>query len=521
MVAGGSLRGLPPQPAERRAGVRALLVLLGFMLSLIGGAQPAPAPQPPSQAQLLADFDLFRGIYEAANAGLYKYHLRRRIDSLFAAERRRITPATTLLDFYRLTCGITAFTGSLHSDNYLPADLEKQLKAEPAFFPYPLRVVQGRLLVNVSAGPLPAGTEVLRLDGRPAAAVLRDLGKYATTDGYNQTGKHYLIGQHFAEYYRWEYGPRAAFALTYRRPGAADTLQLRLPAVPYATAAAHFKRRHSAPLDTARRRRYHLALVDSARTAVLTVSTFDFGGTGTAGHRRYARFLDSAFQLLRRRPELAHLVVDLRRNGGGDDPNDLLLFSYLTAHRFRENRRAYVRFRQVPFPQYFAAEDSTERAELERELHEEHRPPRGGRCYLRRRETPVWRPNPLAYRGQVYLLTDAAVASAGALFASLVRSEGRAVIIGEETMGGYYGHTGHTAVEYELPHTHLRLKFSIVDLEQDVRADRRYPYGRGVLPDYPVSPSPEDFVQNRDAALSLARQLIRQRRAARQAVRPD
>ncbi|MGI4865546.1 MAG: S41 family peptidase [Janthinobacterium lividum] len=198
----------------------------------------------------------------------------------------------------------------------------------------------------------------------------------------------------------------------------------------------------------------------------------------------------------------------MRQNGGGTDPNDILLFSYLARHRYRENRRAFTIFQKVPYPTYFVEDGAGDRDTLEQELHAEYRPARRGRCWLKRSENPYWQPNPLAFRGQVYLLIGPAVASAGSLFASFVRSQRGPVIIGQETMGGYYGHTGHTPVEYQLPATGIRVKFSIVDLRQDVRRSPRFPHGRGVLPDYQVSQSLTDFIHNRDTVLQTALQLI-------------
>ncbi|RZK44456.1 MAG: hypothetical protein EOO59_21870 [Hymenobacter sp.] len=66
-------------------------------------------------------------------------------------------------------------------------------------------------------------------------------------------------------------------------------------------------------------------------------------------------------------------------------------------------------------------------------------------------------------------------------------------------------------MEYQLPATGIRVKFSLVDLNQDVRRRRRFLKGRGVLPDYPVSQSLADFIGNRDAVLQAALQLIQQR----------
>ena len=495
-----------------------LCFLVVLLLRGVAVAQPTARPRlPPALAARLPvaalrqDFELFKQINEAANPSLYRYHTRWQLDSAFTAARRQLTDSTTLLDFYRLLYGITAYTGSLHSDNYLPAAVDTVLKSSPGFFPYPVQLLAGRLRLNTQAAPLPLGSELVRVNGHAVAELRARLGIFATTDGYNQTGKDYLLSTHFARYYYLAYGPCSTFELTYCAPYKADTTQLVVASVPYATYARRYEQRHSAGLE-AETPPYKVEQLDSLPAALLTVNTFDLGSAGKPGQRRYARFLDSTFQWLRATPAVHQLVVDVRRNSGGDDPNDILLFSYLATHRYRENRRAFAIFRQVPYPTYFVEDSLGDRAELTQDLLEEHGPARRGRYWLRRREHPYWHPNPLAFRGHVYLLIGPAVASAGSLFASLVRSQRGPVVLGQETMGGYYGHTGHTPVAYELPATKLQIKFSIIALEQDVRRSRRFLPGRGVLPDYEVIPSLTDFLRQEDAVLQTTRQLIERHR---------
>jgi hypothetical protein len=488
--------------------------LVVFLFVLVQAPASGQATRPPTilatpwpLPALRQDFDVFRQVNEAANPSLYRYRTRQQVDSAFGATRRSLTATTTLLDFYQLLYRLTAFTGSLHSDNYLPAAADTALAASPGYFPYPVQLLASHLRLNTRAAPLPLGSDVVCINGHPVAELLAQLGTFATTDGYNQTGKAHLISTHFARYYYLAYGPCTAFRLTYRAPYQEDTTRAVVASVAYPAYARQYAQRASAVLE-ATLPLYQLQVVDSARAALLTVNTFELGGAGEASQRRYARFLDSAFQVLRAKPAIRHLVVDVRQNTGGDDPNDILLFSYLARHRYRENRGAFTIFRQVPYPAYFVEDSLGEKAELEQQLRAEYGPARRGRHWLRNAENPRWQPNARAFRGQVYLLVGPAVASAGSLFASLVRSQRGPIIIGEETMGGYYGHTGHTPVEYRLPQTGIRVRFSIVDLTQDVRRRRRFPWGRGVMPDYPTTQSLADFIHQQDAALRKAWELI-------------
>ena len=120
-----------------------------------------------------------------------------------------------------------------------------------------------------------------------------------------------------------------------------------------------------------------------------------------------------------------------------------------------------------------------------------------------------WLPNKSAFKGNLILLIDPFVASAGSLFASLVKSDKKATVIGEETLGGYYGHTGHIPVNYELPNSKLILTFSIVDLEQDVKQVSDEKYGDGINPDFKVVQTYADFLENKDTQLNYAIEKIK------------
>ncbi|HEY9260658.1 hypothetical protein, partial [Chitinophaga sp.] len=79
---------------------------------------------------------------------------------------------------------------------------------------------------------------------------------------------------------------------------------------------------------------------------------------------------------------------------------------------------------------------------------------------------------------------------------------------GVETVGGYYGHNGHMAVIYELPHSKIKTKFSIVYVDQDAPVKLDQPVGRGIIPDHTVWPSFNDFMENRDTQMEYVLKLI-------------
>lgn len=81
-------------------------------------------------------------------------------------------------------------------------------------------------------------------------------------------------------------------------------------------------------------------------------------------------------------------------------------------------------------------------------------------------------------------------------------------VIGEESMGGYYGHNGHTPFGYVLPKSKILTDFFIENIEQDVPKKVGQFYNRGIIPDIEVPQSHSDFLTHRDTQLEYTLELI-------------
>ena len=463
-----------------------------------------------SKAALLEDYDAFRSIYESANAGLYKYRTKAAVDSLFELERTRIKEGLTHRDFFKILWEVIDFTGSSHNELSYPGKLDKRLNKRAIFFPIPLIYIEGKLYTNKSVEEVQLGSEIQAINGMDAQNLVDQLTLYNTsTDGFNKSGKYAFINTDWLAFHLYLIlGAQTGFEVLTALPGQA-TKSTKVAAVKYNDFALNFHFRYSKQLEEGLASTYEYTCLDSLSTAILEVHSFVIGPPKSKEYTDYKNFLDSVFLDLKNR-EVKHLIVDIRKNGGGIDPNDLLLYSYLTQAPFRENISAFTTFNEVPFSEYYLPDYKGEQAELEAELREEHNLLRDCRYYQNDTFNPSWQPNELAFQNQIYLLIDAEVASAGSLFASLVKSERRAIVIGEETLGGYYGHTGHIPVSYELPNSNFVLSFSIVDLKQDVVPLPDQHKGRGIMPDIPMHLSYDDFITQKDGVMARVLEYINQ-----------
>ncbi len=75
-------------------------------------------------------------------------------------------------------------------------------------------------------------------------------------------------------------------------------------------------------------------------------------------------------------------------------------------------------------------------------------------------------------------------------------------------MGGYYGHNGHTPLGYILPKSKIATIFSVVNLEQDVPKKENQIYPRGIIPDYNITQTYEDYLNQKDTQMSFTLELI-------------
>ena len=468
--------------------------------------------------KLKQDLTTFREIREKANSGIYKYRTKKQIDSIYNWAFLQLKNPGELLDFYKIILKITDFEGSVHNNTTLPDAFKNRYTSEKVFFPFPVKLIENKAIINFKNDEIPVGSQIHSINGIEINKIICSFYKYYTTDGFNISGKSIGINGSFSRYFELEYGPKENFLVEYSLPNQTKKLSKTIAGISNEERKENFKKRHSFPSDSLFynkiKDKYSFKII-SQNTALLAVHSFAIGGNAQAKeHLVYKKYLDSCFQMLAVHPEIKNLIVDVRNNGGGSDPNDLVTFSYLTQKTYRENKSAFINFQKIPFLSYFVYEETEaekkleEKNDFEAELKEEYPILKGKIFPQDPKFNLVLQPDKNTFKGQIYLLISPRIASAGSLFASLVAGKTSAIVIGEETMGGYYGHNGHTPIEYELPNTKIKTQFSIVNLEQDVPKKPNQMFGRGIIPDYKVSQTFDDFIKNRDAQMEYVLKLI-------------
>ena len=302
----------------------------------------------------------------------------------------------------------------------------------------------------------------------------------------------------FAYDYFLAYGPCINFRVEYVAPGSTVREMIAVDAV---TLEKHLKDyTYNSYYNYSSEVGYDFEVIDSIHTAVLTLRSFSYATSATFA--AYKNFLINSFTLLKNEGGINNLIIDCRNNIGGEYENIFLLYRFLTDRPFKEVDSATVRFDKTPFTRFLDPEFAlNERSSLDSMVKTEFcRLPNGNNA-MKEEENNLRRPHPMAFNGNLFVITNNNVLSAASNFVAMIKDSKRGIIVGEETGGGYNSHNGFTRLLYKMPNTGLLLEFSAVKVQHYLEHTQLNKYG--IEPDYAVSYTLNDIIENQDPQLSF------------------
>lgn len=226
--------------------------------------------------------------------------------------------------------------------------------------------------------------------------------------------------------------------------------------------------------------------------------------------------LDAIADTLRAHAHVPHLIVDVRDNPGGDagceeklvrlflkeEPLNLgyqkvmsntTYASFSHSYNWSAEMKPFEAFMAVEGMEGFYNRDITQKDVQEFQTQTEERQ------------------DSVIYSGKLYVLTNENSFSAATDFpARLVRAN-RAVTIGRETGTAYHYMTALKFARLFLPNSRIEYQLPLVKLVATTDVTPRFPYGRGLLPDYEVPLTREEFFSStEDVILARALEIIKE-----------
>jgi C-terminal processing protease CtpA/Prc len=442
----------------------------------------------------LADFQLFGDILQEEHPALTEYISAKRKNFLFDSVYKSIDKEISIRDFYKKLAFLTNEIGCSHSYTSLPPVIVDTLYNRALFFPLPTILLEDDLFINADHD-LPHGTKILSINGISTKLILDSLMLYNTVEGnHRETQRHATAGDFGYDYYVHFGVPEKFEVLLKDTTGKIKTVFV--DPIPLAELnAKNAEKYYYDPMDVP----YSLSINEDWGYAKMRLTSFAIGSGNQ--QNAFEHFLKNSFDLLSKRKEIQHLIIDLRNNGGGDLFNCFLFHSYLGKNSFKEYESVFSRIKRVSYKDYLDAEiEDADLKSINDRLKNDFttRTPDG--YSIPDSLIDLWVPEQKRFLGNVYIITNHKVASAASQFALMTKYNGNAKLIGIETTGGGNSGNGLKLLKYRLPHSNIGFEFPYAKLVYSFKEPKN---GQGLVPDYTIADNYESFISNQDRQLTF------------------
>lgn len=439
---------------------------------------PAQAPRMLAAEELQADVFQLTDTLTRLHAGLHRYASVEEIDEACGALALAAEAgAHDVLWFHRQVCELIARIGCGHSRAILGERDRAAALTRRGMLPFTVLLDGERAWIVRVLDPKAAlrpGQELLAVDGLSLAEIRARAFARMSDDGFVTSAKERRFEREFAETYSVLVDEAPAGPFELRLADVSESVRVTgLSGEAYRAARGV----EAEPALIA------LELLPEFDAAHLSVTAFQDAAAGQPG---FLAQLETSFRTLREK-KVAHLILDLRGNGGGRDMFGAKLVSY---------------FAHGPFG-YFERIEVTPEYQGDVEIEERQ----GRRLMLSHEGLALQQPAEFAFQGEVSFLIDGNTFSTAADVAAVAHANHLATFLGEETGGGYEGNNSGDSTRILLRNSGLTV--FVPQWNYTTAGVGPGHHGRGVEPDVALKPTIADALAGRDALLARALERIR------------
>lgn len=366
----------------------------------------------------------------------------------------------TEVEFLRLLTPIVTKLNCGHTSVYLSEDYYEKEAANLKYFPLKIYYFEGQLFVAQNKGleQIPFGAQILMINGKSEEEITEQLLTNLPSDGYNQTLKYRVINDWFRGLYYEIVDDASSYSIKYitSDSSAVNTAEIEgTTNLQYNDLYSSSNENSKAPYSSEFNTTYAILDMDS-------FSPYDSYSIAS-----YKEFIDKFFREVKDK-QIEDIILDVRDNWGGDPMITSHLFSYLE---------------KTPQP-YFAksAMDYYKGLKSDIPLAENH------------------------FEGNIYTLMNGGSFSSTGHLLALLKYQGIGTFIGEES-GGSFACTD-ASKNHTLKNTGIQYRASTLVWEV---ATEGLVAGRGIMPDYEITQTLAQYVDNVDIVKEFAVKLINEK----------
>ncbi|MPS72306.1 MAG: hypothetical protein E2590_04060 [Chryseobacterium sp.] len=475
--------------------IKSVLIIIIWISSTLNVFGQAKKPEPDQKYPADSLRQWTSGLMDEISRkhpGFYRYTEKGKFGLLIDSTQQSIQDSLTQLQYYRKLKPLFAKIGCLHTGIELPEESKTYLNSNN-LIPLELFVEAKTHKVLVSKNysdkkNIQIGGEVVSINGAPISVILNKLLAAIPSDGYNQTEKILLLNYRFPFWYQEIIDAPKVFKVVVRSENTEQTFDLNGASKDVFPPLEKLEKNYGSPLEF------------EVKDGIAILKIHSFADTAIKrGGQNFKKFVKDVFQTLQQQ-NIKDLIIDVRNNTGGTDDNAALLASFFFDKTFR----------------YWDKIEVTEAVAKEIKGVNKmfyKKPEENNGLYLWKKswitkEFDYYEPQEPAkmnFKGNSYLLTNGLCLSSCADFTAVMSYNKKAVVIGQETGGGYQGNTSGMLSKATIP-TGLVITIPLQKYTNAVDLNKNF--GRGTIPDDEIATTFENWIGNKDLELDYTIQLI-------------
>jgi len=462
-----------------------------------------------SKKKALRDYETFMDLIDAhpdpfrhiTEEDFYK-----RVDK----NKSEITDGINTLEFYKLLSEVMALIKDGHSSISLPRNYLKNVRKESGAFPYKVHVSNEDRLYIVKSyseeNKIPAGTEILAINEMPISSFIETVDPYISYE--RMPFRNVILELSFESHLLLAFGTTTGIQLEYKE--GAEVKNELVKNIDYKLWEKEIKSdREDRENRIADGRPYQYKKIADG-IGMLSIYSFSVPDIN-----KYEFFLRKTFGEIAK-DDISYLIMDVRGNFGGYPKVSAMLIHYLTNTNFKtmavsqmkisKAYRNYFKNNMGGLAGYTGAIGRTSAYQVD--LNTIMR----GKIGDFNVEEAIFIEEPESmnneFNGILFLLADRRSYSAASSFAAIFNCYGFGSIIGEETGGTNVFHAN--AIGDVLSHSKIYVNIATTKLFCTCIGET----DEGVQPDFPVSPSVLQLVNDVDSQLNFTLRLIKKHQKA-------
>ncbi|WP_418514037.1 S41 family peptidase [Corallibacter sp.] len=449
---------------------------------------------------LIEDIDSLALAHETYDVGYYHYRTKPEIDSVLKIIKSKIEAPKTRIEFHRLVMPYFIAIGEGHNYSFYSKNYYSDYISNYNYdFPFKILYLNGKyLLYNKDhKTSIPDGSELKGINNKSIAYINTIFQKSLLKDANIPASVpiNYYINklQRFWSYYiTWvstTVDLEAKLTISYLPKGkkTIEHTKIQMDTI------------SKENVDSAQQKKLEFKNIETS-SAYMRVGTF-YDRFKDLNYEAFLKFYDESFKKLKEN-KIKNLIIDLRGNSGGRGDLPYELAKYLT-----KKRKITVTSKTV-------IKDSLDNFEINpitkdtvygKGIPPEYKKQSDG-MFHKGKEYIKNDKRALAFKGEVYLLIDEGVFSAGAWFSSFFKENKIGVIVGRESSGHCGGTTAGMGKIITLKNTQLQSNVCFIRDEYPIK---NQVFGRGVIPNIEVPYTKKEVIDGEDIILEKTLSLIK------------